>query len=89
MYNQVRMLLQGQCHHVETFDIHPEIKNVDRSQFRIINDNLGIGSPREKFNRNVEAIKVLKKCEEENRFATPEEQEILSQYVNQIEIRGI
>ena len=66
---------------VETFDIHPEIKNADRSQFRIINDNLGIGSPREKFNRNVEAIKVLKKCEEENRFATPEEQQVLSQYV--------
>jgi len=66
---------------VETFDIHPEIKNADRSQFRIINDNLGIGSPREKFNRNVEAIKVLKKCEEENRFVTPEEQQVLSQYV--------
>jgi len=53
----------------------------DRSQFRITDNDLGVGTPREKFNRNVEAIKVLKKCEEENRFATPEEQEILSKYV--------
>jgi len=66
---------------VNTFDIHPEIKNSDRSQFRIENNNLGYGTPREKFARNLEAIKVLKKCEEENRFATLEEQEILSQYV--------
>ena len=66
---------------IRSFDIHPEIPSSDRSQFRILNDSLGEGTPREKFNRNVEAIKVLKKCEEENRFATPEEQEILSQYV--------
>ena len=66
---------------VNAFDIHPEISLSDRSQFRITDNNLGVGTPREKFNRNVEAIKVLKKCEEENRFATPEEQEILSKYV--------
>ncbi len=66
---------------IRSFDIHPEISSSDRSQFRILNDNLGEGTPREKFNRNVEAIKVLKKCEEENRFATPEEQEILKDYV--------
>ena len=66
---------------VDTFDIHPEIKNADRSQFRITNDDLGFGSAREKFNRNVAAIKILKQCEEENRFATPEEQQVLSQYV--------
>ena len=66
---------------ITSFDIHPDILVSDRNQFRILNDNLGEGTLREKFNRNVEAIKVLKKCEEENRFATPEEQEILSQYV--------
>ena len=64
-----------------SFDIHPEIPISDRNQFKITNDNLGEGSPREKFNNNVEAIRVLKKCEEENRFATPQEQEILSKYV--------
>ena len=66
---------------IKSFDIHPEIPSSARSQFRIENDNIGEGTLREKYNRNVEAIKVLKKCEEEDRFATPEEQEILSQYV--------
>ncbi len=66
---------------IVSFDIHPEISRSDRSQYRILNNDLGVGTPREKFNRNIEAIKVLKKCEEENRFATPEEQEILAQYV--------
>lgn len=66
---------------IRSFDIHPEIPISDRNQFKITNDNLGEGSPREKFNNNVEAIRVLKKCEEENRFATPQEQEILSKYV--------
>ncbi len=66
---------------VTTFDTHPEIKNEDRNNFHITDDMLGVGSDREKFNRNVAAIKVLKKCEEENRFATPEEQKVLSQYI--------
>ena len=66
---------------VTTFDIHPEIKNEDRNNFHITDDLLGVGSDREKFNRNLAAIKVLKQCEEENRFATPEEQQILSQYI--------
>lgn len=66
---------------IRSFDIHPEIPTVNRSQFRIFDDRLGEGSPREKFNNNIEAIKMLKKCEEEDRFATPEEQEILSKYV--------
>lgn len=66
---------------VTTFDLHPEIKNEDRHNFHITDDMLGVGTDREKFNRNVEAIKVLKLCEKENRFATPEEQKVLSQYV--------
>lgn len=66
---------------IKSFDIHPEVPSSARSQFKIENDNIGEGTLREKFNRNVEAIKVLKECEEEDRFATPEEQEILSKYV--------
>lgn len=66
---------------VTTFDIHPEIKNEYRHNYHITDNNLGVGSDREKFRRNIEAIKVLKLCEKENRFATPEEQTILSQYV--------
>lgn len=66
---------------VNTFDIHPEIPLNERNQYKITNDDLGVGTPRERFGNNIEAIKVLKKCEEENRFATSEEQEILSKYV--------
>ena len=49
--------------------------------FHISNDALGVGTPKEKFHRNVEAIKLLEQIEGEHRYATPQEQEILSQYV--------
>lgn len=64
-----------------TFDIHPEIRNDERNQFVIQDDNLGVGTPKEKYQDNINAIKILKRCEEENRFATKEEQNILSKYV--------
>lgn len=54
-----------------------EIKN----DYHIENETLGEGTPKEKFKWNIEAIKVLKQCENENRLATIEEQEILSKYV--------
>ena len=49
--------------------------------FHISDDRLGEGSPKEKFQRNVAAIRLLEQIEGENRYATPEEQQILSQYV--------
>lgn len=79
--NIVPVFEKKKSNKIKSFDIHPEIPTSDRNQFKITNDNLGEGSPREKFNNNVEAIRVLKKCEEESRFATPQEQEILSKYV--------
>lgn len=79
--NIVPVFEKEKSNKIRSFDIHPEIPISDRNQFKITNDNLGEGSPREKFINNVEAIRVLKKCEEENRFATPQEQEILSKYV--------
>lgn len=79
--NIVPVFEKKKSNKIRSFDIHPEIHASDRNQFKITNDNLGEGSPREKFNNNVEAIRVLKKCEEENRFATSQEQEILSKYV--------
>lgn len=79
--NIVPVFEKKKSNKIRSFDIHPEIPTSDRNQFKITNDNLGEGSPREKFNNNVEAIRVLKKCEEENRFATSQEQEILSKYV--------
>lgn len=66
---------------IEYFDLHPEIPTEERNNFRITDDNLGIGTAKEKYKNNVEAIKVLKLCEEQNRYATPEEQIILSKYV--------
>lgn len=49
--------------------------------FRISNDNLGIGTPKEKFQRNIEAIRLLEQIESEHRYANPQEQDILSHYV--------
>ena len=49
--------------------------------YRITDDHLGEGGPKEKFARNIAAIETLFKLEAENRNATPEEQEILSRYV--------
>ena len=49
--------------------------------FRITNDNLGVGGPRAKYRMNVEAIRTLKQIEREGRSATAAEQEILSRYV--------
>lgn len=66
---------------IQDFILYPEVPINDRNNYRITDNNLGVGTPREKFARNIEAIKVLKKCEQENRYATPEEQEILSKYV--------
>ena len=49
--------------------------------FRITDDDLGVGGPKQKFARNIEAIRTLFKLEEEHRGATAEEQQVLSQYV--------
>lgn len=66
---------------IEYFDLHPEIPTEERTNFKITDDNLGVGTAKEKYRNNVEAIKVLKLCEEQNRYATPEEQVTLSKYV--------
>lgn len=65
----------------DSFDLHPEIPQFQRLQFQIIDDVLGKGTAREKFQANVKAIQVLKQCEAENRYATKEEQQVLSGYV--------
>ena len=49
--------------------------------FHITDDDLGVGGPKQKFTRNIEAIRTLFKLEEEHRGATAEEQRVLSQYV--------
>ena len=59
----------------------PEISAPPAQNFRITDEHLGEGGPKQKFARNIEAIRTLQTLEDENRNATPEEQEILSQYV--------
>ena len=66
---------------VQNTVIYPEIPLAERRNFQITNDELGYGTPKEKFKRNVEAVNLLHQLEFEHRLATPEEQEILSQYV--------
>ena len=66
---------------VQTFDLHPEIPLSERHTFDLASHEVPEAGKKERFRRNMEAIRVLKECEFDNRFATPEEQEILSQYV--------
>lgn len=57
------------------------LTEVSAVNFHITDDQLGNGSPKEKFRANIRAIQTLKKCESENRYATAEEQENMSRYV--------
>ena len=66
---------------VQTFDLHPEIPLSERHTFDLASHEVPETGKKERFRRNMAAINVLKECEFDNRFATPEEQEILSQYV--------
>ena len=66
---------------VQTFDLHPEIPLSERHTFDLASHEVPEAGKKERFRRNMEAIRVLKECEFDNRFATPKEQDILSQYV--------
>ena len=66
---------------VSPFVLHPEVPNADRHEYHITDDALGVGTPGERFNNNVRAIRLLKRLEAEDRLATPEEQEVLARYV--------
>ena len=66
---------------VQSFDLHPEIPMADRHNFDLAHNEIPEVNKKERFHRNYAAITVLKKCQEENRFATPEEQIILPKYV--------
>lgn len=61
--------------------LHPEISADERRNYHIRTNDLGAGVPIERFYHNVHAIELLHKLESENRLATPDEQDILSQYV--------
>lgn len=59
--------------------LHPE--QTDRHDLRITDDALGVGTPGERYQNNIAAIRLLKQLDNEERLAIPEEQEILSRYV--------
>ena len=62
--------------------VEPERSTLELAgNFHITEDDLGVGGPKQKFARNIEAIRTLFKLEEEHRGATAEEQQVLSQYV--------
>ena len=66
---------------VKGFDLHPDVPMADRHTFNLRENEVETVGKKERFRRNIMAIQLLKKCQEENRFATPEEQIILSKYV--------
>lgn len=72
---------QRQVMHVysETFEEVPSVPMPEN--FHITDDHLGAGGLKTKFRNNIEAIKTLQLIEQENRYATPEEQEVLSRYI--------
>ena len=69
---------------VERLHVEPpqsEIPAPPARNFRITDEHLGEGGPKQKFARNIEAIRTLQAIEAEGRSATPEEQNIFAQYV--------
>ena len=66
---------------VKGFDLHLDVPMADRHTFNLRENEVETVGKKERFRRNIMAIQLLKKCQEENRFATPEEQIILSKYV--------
>ena len=66
---------------VKGFDLHPDVSMAERHTFNLKENEVETVGKKERFRRNIMAIQLLKKCQEENRFATPEEQIVLSKYV--------
>lgn len=66
---------------VQPHVLHPEINTEYRTNFRIENDDIGVGTPLERFYHNIRAIQLLNKLDAENRLATPTEQRVLADYV--------
>ncbi|MCM1295927.1 MAG: DEAD/DEAH box helicase family protein [Muribaculaceae bacterium] len=66
---------------VQTFDLHPDIPMADRLTFDLASHEVEEVGKKDRFYRNLYAIQILQKCQEQNRFATPEEQVALSKYV--------
>lgn len=66
---------------ISTYKLYPDVMDDERHNFKINDYSLGIGGAKEKYRANVTAIKLLKQLDQEQRLATPDEQEVLSHYV--------
>lgn len=66
---------------VQPHVLHPEINTEYRTNFQIENDDIGVGTPLERFYHNIRAVQLLNKLDAENRLATPTEQRVLADYV--------
>ncbi len=66
---------------VQPHVLHPEINTEYRTNFRIEDDDIGVGTPLERFYHNIRAIQLLNKLDAENRLASPTEQRVLADYV--------
>lgn len=67
--------------HITSHRLLPEVSNSERHNYKITDYDLGTGGLKEKYRANITAIRLLKQLEQEQRLATPEEQETLSHYV--------
>ena len=79
--NLERLLRQPGNIHLHNLTVNLTPAPEPAGNFHITDDDLGVGGPKQKFARNIEAIRTLFKLEEEHRDATAEEQQVLSQYV--------
>lgn len=74
-------VLENNTPEISKINEKQEETNLNKIDFHITDNDLGIGTPKEKVQNNINAIKTLKQIESENRLATKDEQEILSKYV--------
>ena len=79
--NLERLLRQPGNIHLHNLTVNLTPAPEPAGNFRITDDHLGEGGAKQKYARNIEAIRTLFKLEEEHRGATAEEQQVLSQYV--------
>lgn len=78
---QIENITNADVENTSAFIFSQETATENRNQYIIKDDNIGVGTPKEKYRKNITAITVLKKCEDENRLATEIEQEELANYV--------
>ena len=79
--NLERLLRQPGNIHLHNLTVNLTPAPEPAGNFRITDDHLGEGGAKQKYARNIEAIRTLFKLEQEHRGATAEEQQVLSQYV--------